>query len=295
MTGIAPHLARLTRMTWSEICQLRPIPRRHSRPSQLRQSRSLLFALCIIACAGALLLYVVAGYHGAFLNMNYVGAQLPDELWMSLTVLGDTRLAIALLLFYVYRHPQILPAALLAALPVTLIVQFFKRGMPVPRPASIFEPEQYHHMGVVLKMGSFPSGHSATLGLLAGFICLVSTSNTPRFLALGVLIMAALSRVMVGVHWPIDVLVGSSVGVLAALWSYRHAVRHRLCQHPLSQWAGMALVFYAAISLFANDCAYPDVHSVIMLLSGAALSCYFVQLSGLSMKDLKLRLASQTP
>jgi undecaprenyl-diphosphatase len=66
---------------------------------------------------------------------------------------------------------------------------------------------------------SFPSGHSATAAAFATAICLEYPKMLPIVapLAAGV----AVSRVYTGVHYPTDVLVGSALGVAAALATHR--------------------------------------------------------------------------
>jgi len=266
------HLkARLYRLQPAH--QATPVP-------ESRRSQSCLLWVSLLALLSALLCWALFGYHAGFIALNRSGSVLPDACWESLTLLGDARLALALLLFVIYRHPYLLPAALLAILPSLLIIQGFKRGMPVERPASVLAPEQYHAIGELLHLGSFPSGHAATVAILAALLLLISSSDRQRALILSLLGLAAVSRVMIGAHWPVDVLVGTAVGLLSGWFGYVIAGRYRLGRHPLSQWCSVALLAVAALSTFGSDGGYPEGHATAMLLAGLALARYLNQLYG---------------
>lgn len=62
---------------------------------------------------------------------------------------------------------------------------------------------------------SFPSGHSAT-AFASAFILVFREKAWLRWTALVAAILMAFSRVYVGVHYPIDIVVGSLVGVVVA-------------------------------------------------------------------------------
>ena len=73
-----------------------------------------------------------------------------------------------------------------------------------------FEPIIYHAPD-----NSFPSDHLVIGGALASFLFTVNKKSglVAFILALGV----ALGRVMGGIHYPIDVIAGLAIGVLAAI------------------------------------------------------------------------------
>ena len=73
---------------------------------------------------------------------------------------------------------------------------------------------------------AFPSGHAATAGAMAMALALVFPYLRSVLIPLGVLI--ALSRQMVGVHWPSDTLMGWAVGVGFTLWLAHIFARRRL-------------------------------------------------------------------
>ncbi len=62
---------------------------------------------------------------------------------------------------------------------------------------------------------SFPSGHSATAAAGSISLAVIYPAFAPVLLILGLL--TALSRVYLGVHYPVDVLAGFCIGMLAAL------------------------------------------------------------------------------
>lgn len=236
------------------------------------------YALCAFIAAAAIFLGV--GYHGLFLDLNYAGALLGSELWSSLTVLGDTRIALAVLLFAVYRHPQLLPTALVACIPTALIIQIFKRTTEIARPSGFLDADSFFQTGQLLKAGSFPSGHSATAGVL--FTCLILICNTRRnkLLFLGLLFFTALSRVMVGAHWPVDILVGSAIGVLCALFGFWLSGKFQLCSSTTSQRGVIALLIYAAISGTTTDSGYPEAYYSTVVLCVLALLTYSAHFLG---------------
>ncbi|MBD2858538.1 phosphatase PAP2 family protein [Spongiibacter sp. KMU-158] len=240
----------------------------------------LILAYCLIAFALAAGIYFSQGYHGLFIDLNHGGAFLGSEFWAQLTVLGDTRVALALLLIVIYRHPQLLSATLIACLPTTLIIQLFKRTTEIARPSGFLDAELFHQTGKVLKMGSFPSGHSATAGVLFGLMILIAHTRTNKILLLSTLFLVALSRVMVGAHWPVDILVGSSIGLLCAVFAYWLSHKYRLCSAVSSQWSVVGLLIYAAISNLSSDSGYPQAHIGTVVLCFSALAIYLAHFLG---------------
>ncbi|KEA62305.1 hypothetical protein ADIMK_3595 [Marinobacterium lacunae] len=227
--------------------------------------------ICIILTSGAFmlmatLLWMFGGYHAAFHTLNDLGALLPDTLWSAMTLLGDTQVAFAVLLFVLFRFPQLLPATLIAAIPATLISHGLKHATDLDRPAAVLPPESYHLIGSMIKHGSFPSGHSTTAGVIAALFIVIARSRAQRSLAITAFALVTVSRVMVGAHWPIDVLVGGAIGLICGLAGYELATQYRCCRTAKSQWLAMLLPFYAVLAMPFHDGGYPLGHGLILLL-----------------------------
>ena len=110
------------------------------------------------------------------------------------------------------RLPRAAAAAVgavgIAALLVTLLKETFDRARP-PLGGGI------EAVGIIPASGSFPSGHAATAFAAAVAVGLVHPRLRRPLLALAAVV--ALSRVYLGVHYVLDVLAGTVLGVAVGL------------------------------------------------------------------------------
>lgn len=125
-------------------------------------------------------------------------------------------------------------AGLLVALVIGgLLVHVLKRTLQIERPLAVFGAEHpvFSVIGESLHKGSMPSGHSATAWAVAGLLVLSeSRASVWRHLWWVLATCQAVSRIVVGAHWPSDVLVGSGMGVMLAPVVWRLGVTGRLSQ-----------------------------------------------------------------
>ena len=196
-----------------------------------------------------------------FLALNGLAAGLPDVFWSDLTVLGDTLVALCLLLPFLRRRPDLVLAALLASLPATLLSHGIKDGLALARPFAVLA-DQVHVIGPYLKAGSFPSGHTTTIFVLASVLALGLRARgaMPALLALALLV--GLSRIAVGAHWPQDVAGGLLCGWLSGMIGLYLAERLKTLQRP-SVLAGVRifLIACALVLLVRYDSGYPLARS----------------------------------
>lgn len=66
---------------------------------------------------------------------------------------------------------------------------------------------------------SFPSGHTSLAFAVAVVLFLKNKRNGSLLLILAILI--GIGRILMGVHWPLDIMGGIGVGILCALMAYK--------------------------------------------------------------------------
>lgn len=194
-----------------------------------------------------------------FLALNQRATNLlPAGWWASLTNLGSTVVAAALLVAAAPFSLQPLKLAALAALPTTLLVHGLKYLLAQPRPAALLDTATFTVIDKVIKSGAFPSGHTATAVVMAGAWLITlfqgARGRYPAWAAgigaavvLLVAIGVALSRVAVGAHWPSDLLGGTAMGLTGLAVACWLDTRYRLWQTPRSQtWLVLAGLIVAA-------------------------------------------------
>ena len=180
-----------------------------------------------------------------FLVLNKIGPATSDWLWANITVLGDTLVAFALCLPLWRRRPDLLWAFLFVALLGTLWVHGFKHFTDIPRPPAVL-PDA-HIIGPAFKADSFPSGHATTVFAIGGLLAIGLQFRTRYVIILTAATVAALSRSVVGVHWPLDILAGAFGGWLSAVLALEIGRRtFAFGSKPWVQWA---------LALFLTACA----------------------------------------
>lgn len=139
------------------------------------------------------------------------------------------------LLFLVWRmRPDKVTYFLLAVGLESLVVYGIKYFWCQPRPALVLE---HVHLLQPLYTHSFPSGDTGMAFAIAGSL-LVGEKCTLQLMLLIYAALIAYERIYVGVHFPLDVVVGAIIGSLSAYGSFRimaSAVGQRL-QHIFLQW-----------------------------------------------------------
>lgn len=147
-----------------------------------------------------------------FLLINQASLFTGDKLWAVLTFFSDGLVSFVILLPFIYRKPRLIWAVFIAAVLFTLFGQAVKHIARVPRPPQVFSPDEFHLIGPDWGHNSFPSGHASMIFNLAGVFCLTVRKNWIRFCLISLAAIIALSRIVVGVHWPVDVLAGAALG-----------------------------------------------------------------------------------
>ncbi len=225
-----------------------------------------------------------------FLWLNHACTALPDWLWASLTITGHTSVAFALLtplltplLLIKAQHggARVITALFICTPLGGLVSTLLKESFQMARPPAALPQGAFHLIGHKLELVSFPSGHTLTAFAVATLLILGFSLRGWRLWGLCALATAiGLSRIAVGAHWPLDVLVGAMLGSLCAYVSLI-VTQSSYCSRILKpsqfyKWLQIAVFFLVSASLAITSTGYPEARYWQWLVSafGVMMTSY---------------------
>lgn len=154
-----------------------------------------------------------------FIGLNQFFSKLPEIFWTGTSLLGNGWAIFALALPIIFLIPRAMYSALIAGILTAVLSHTSKAFFDTPRPAALLDHNLFQIIEKPLFDSSMPSGHTMTaFAICTAIIFSLPTNYRGRFLILWILaIGVACSRIAVGAHWPSDVLVGASLGILCGL------------------------------------------------------------------------------
>ncbi len=224
------------------------------------------------------LVWLFAANELLFHFFNQASVYTGTLVWLMLTHLGDSLIVLSLSPLLLYFRPRLMGDLFIAAILVALLVQGIKFALDLPRPPAVFSPDEFILLQDKIIGLSFPSGHTATAFVVVSVLLHgLKTSLISRLFLFLLALLIAISRMVVGVHWPYDVLAGAFIGWflgLAAIWLNS---LWNFGSKPVQQKILLATGFLAFNLLLAARDYYT---SVIVLYYGVLLlSLLFIVLS----------------
>ena len=145
--------------------------------------------------------------------------------WLNATALGDIMMVLPILSIFILKKVRIW-AAVFGSIPLGVVLTHLnKRLFEIPRPAAVVDVNQFEVVGQILRgHTSFPSGHTITIfAATTVILCvLIREIKTQHQILWGIFLtlfatVVGVSRIAVGAHWPVDVLVGALLGTLSGI------------------------------------------------------------------------------
>ncbi|MEJ5106133.1 phosphatase PAP2 family protein [Chryseobacterium sp. MYb328] len=185
-----------------------------------------------------------------FFFLNSKLSQYP-KLQYNLTQLGDALVLLPFLSVFVIYIPKIWQSLLSASLLSALFCNLLKRLFTVPRPAAAFDNESFVIIGKTLSgYTSLPSGHSITIftTLTILMFTFMPQKSGYKFIWCCFLLLTGLiiafTRVAVGAHYPLDVIIGSIIGYILGLLGI-------FINHQYNIWAWIGSKKYYPVFIIA--------------------------------------------
>ena len=141
-----------------------------------------------------------------------------DFIAKAITYCGDAPVAILVLLLVYWCVDKRLGFAFGGTLlPANFSMNILKVIFRVPRPWVQYPDELECILPSTATGYSFPSGHSTTSGALWGTTYTFSRKQWLKILSIILIILVPVSRVYLTCHWPMDVIVGTALGLSFSL------------------------------------------------------------------------------
>lgn len=234
------------------------------QPALLSSAAIMLIAAFIIA--------ITSSNQTVFVSWNQAGSTLHPAVWSNLTLMADTLWATAVLLAVAAYHPRLLTQSLLLLIIGGIVVHVFKQSLNLPRPPAVLEAGSFNLIGPNLRGESFPSGHAFTALSCATLIALNTLRPALILLVMILGALAALSRVMVGAHWPVDILTGGGAGMMIAIFCV-YLERHiKALQAHGWKLLSVTLLTLATAALAFHEDFYPYTQALSVITSVTAVT-----------------------
>ncbi|MCS3799430.1 phosphatase PAP2 family protein [Niastella sp. OAS944] len=158
-----------------------------------------------------------------FFFINYNLGQFPDVIY-NITQLGDASIMLSVLSIFILYAPKIWESLISASLASLIFSAGLKSIFRVPRPAVVFDNNCFVLIGKkAVGHASLPSGHSITVFTTFTVLLFAFMPEKLTYKILWVLftiitgLVISFTRVGVGAHYPLDVIIGSIIGYISGL------------------------------------------------------------------------------
>ena len=216
-----------------------------------------------------------------FLALNVLGAK-GNWFWQNLTMLGEGLVAFVLLACFSPRDGRFVWILAIAAVIAGLSSQVLKHWLEMPRPAAILEPGSFNLIGAELRSRAFPSGHATTAFLAAS----MAAWRFPRLRIAAYVFFScvAFSRIVVGAHWPLDVVAGSCLGFLSGQAAVAIAARYLKKVSLWAQYAAWLLLVALSLWLLVFHLDYPAARLLTLSIGASGVGTALVNIQALLFK-----------
>jgi membrane-associated phospholipid phosphatase len=187
-----------------------------------------------------------------FLYINTLCLPIAPQVWTGLSLLGNGWGVLGVTAPLLVLSPRLMWAWLCAAPFAIVFARTGKALLESPRPAAIVDNSQMRVVGELMHNVSMPSGHTTTAFAVmsAIYFALNARQRKSHWWLLLLAGGTGLSRIAVGAHWPGDVAVGASLGLLAGLLGNVLLERMHPTHFQPQAWSLRSVAVLVAVAVF---------------------------------------------
>ena len=173
----------------------------------------IVFALALVLIGLNYLDPIIVLNNFIFIGLNSAGAFINQSALTFLTEFGNAAVLLIASLIPIYYSRKFFRLIISSTLIGILLSRGLKILLDIPRPGAILPREEFFVVEPLLTSQSVPSGHAFSLFLF--FSCLVVSGMIKKnyfVLLIFAFSLIAFTRILVGAHWPMDILIGAFLG-----------------------------------------------------------------------------------
>lgn len=203
-----------------------------------------------------------------------------DSLANFASIIGEQTFLIMIIIYILWNHSKKKGFALFSSVIIAVLsMGILKAIVRSPRPFQVLDSIKGKRLETATGY-SFPSGHTTTGASFYTALALAFRKRSLSILCAILMLLVGLSRLYLGVHWPIDVAGGLLLGITVSLVGYSRL--ERLYEHEetclrFSFWFGIiSLAIGGIIALLLNlntidEVAFTDIMKTLALAGGGYL------------------------
>lgn len=153
---------------------------------------------------------------------------------LNLTQLGDASIFLSFLIILLIYTPKVWESLIISSI-VSLIFSFvLKNIFSVPRPSKSIDINMFNIIGKKASgFSSLPSGHAITIFTILTILLFAFMPKRLNilysFTLISIGVFLVFTRVGVGAHYPLDVVIGSLIGYISGLIGILLVQKHKIC------------------------------------------------------------------